>query len=119
MAHGLHDDFKMPVLGIVLIVWLGAPRRYCTGVVTGHWLIFFSLQGPILFLEDTLKEWGVRNGIRLPKFVSIPLTLYIFLRMADWGFFPPILEVTDIGKVAAIRVYENFSAVSPLTYLGI
>ena len=97
--------------------WVLTSRRYSVGIVTGHWLLFFSLQAPLLFLEDVVKEWGAHRGIKLPKIVSIPITLFLILIMTDVRLLSPILDVTDIGKVVAIRVWEN--VISPLKLLSL
>lgn len=60
---------------------------------TGEWLIFFSLQGPIVVLEAIIRRWGRAQGLRPPpRLVAVPYTLLTLLIIAHFYFFPPAIS---------------------------
>lgn len=81
---GLHATFVFSGLWHMLIFY------FATGLVTPHWLAFFSLQGPIMAAEAVLKHVCVgRWGVALPPLVSVPLTNLLLIVVARPLFFGP------------------------------
>ena len=60
--------------------------------MTGQWLLFFSLQGPLLAAESLLLKAAARLGIQPPPWVGIPITLSVLLLFGHWFFFPPAIN---------------------------
>jgi hypothetical protein len=49
--------------------------RYVQGYVTGKWLLFFSMQGPLVLGEHAVHAALKRAGVPLPSALMIPITL--------------------------------------------
>jgi hypothetical protein len=62
---------------------------YATGMVTYHWLAFFTLQGPIMVVEAVLKQYAKAVGFKLPYAVSVFLTNFLLILVARPLFFGP------------------------------
>lgn len=62
---------------------------YATGLVTYHWLAFFTLQGPIMVVEAVLKHYAKAAGFKLPYAVSVFLTNFLLIVVARPLFFGP------------------------------
>jgi hypothetical protein len=63
---------------------------YLRGTVSGYWITFFTVQGPLLVFESIGRRWMKLRGIAISKFFSIPLTLGILLVLGDLLFFPGV-----------------------------
>ena len=74
-------------------------RRYFLGWCPGKWLVFFSVQGPLLALEALVKAAGKRMGVKLPVLLAIPCTLGILLLLADKYFIPPVVDTGLVDLV--------------------
>lgn len=62
---------------------------YATGLVTHHWLLFFSVQAPIMVAETTLKHFAKKAGFALPVPVAVFLTNFLLIVVARPLFFGP------------------------------
>jgi hypothetical protein len=62
---------------------------YATGLLTYHWLAFFSVQAPILSLEAILIKWCKGKQLMLPRFAAIFLTNFLLIVVANPLFFGP------------------------------
>lgn len=72
--------------------------------MTGHWLVFFSMQAPILVMEAFLKKYAKKKGVSIPTWLSVCLCLSGMLGVADLFFYPPIYRTDlDLRVVNAIR----------------
>ena len=62
---------------------------------TGHWLVFFSLQGPLVILESYVKR---HCGFRLPRWCQIVATISLLMLLGHFFFFPPAhtAELDDV-----------------------
>lgn len=77
---------------------------YLTGRMTGHWLLFFSMQAPLLAVESELRREMKRRGWHVPIWAAVPLTLSFLLLLADWLFFPPcFITKLDMRVTDSIR----------------
>jgi hypothetical protein len=72
---------------------------YLRGRVSGYWLTFFTLQGPLLVLESVARRWLRVQGTVVPKFLSIPLTLGLILTLGDLFFFPDVVRMGIAGQI--------------------
>lgn len=70
-------------------VWHALIFYYATGLVTYHWFTFFSIQAPIMAVEAVLVKWAKRRGLLLPRAVSIFLTNFLLIVVANPFFFGP------------------------------
>jgi len=66
---------------------------YLRNRVSGYWLAFFTLQGPIVILESACRKVFQQRGLMVPSAISVPITLGAMLLIADWLFFPDIVEM--------------------------
>jgi len=55
---------------------------------TGHWLAFFSLQGPLVILESYVKK---HCGFKLPRWCQVLTTISLLLLVGHYFFFPPVI----------------------------
>lgn len=62
---------------------------YATGLVTHHWLVFFSVQAPIMVAETALKHFAKKAGFALPVPVAVFLTNFLLIVVAQPLFFGP------------------------------
>ena len=83
-------------------------HRYLTGQMTGHWLVFFTLQGPLVTLEGYLKRLGRQHNLQVPRWVSIPATYVVLLYLADLYFFPPVF-VTGLADRITTSLLQTLS----------
>ncbi|KAK9830467.1 hypothetical protein WJX72_011911 [[Myrmecia] bisecta] len=72
---------------------------YIMGVATWKWLIYFSIQGPLVLVEIMLKRAAKRRNSRLPAWASIPLTWVVLIWVAHHFFFPPTTETGLADRV--------------------
>ncbi|KAL4516762.1 hypothetical protein Ndes2526A_g05296 [Nannochloris sp. 'desiccata'] len=63
---------------------------YLRGRISGYWLTFFTVQGPLLVFESTGRRWMKLRGVAVPRVLSIPLTLGILFTLGDLLFFPSV-----------------------------
>ena len=61
---------------------------YLRGRVSGYWAAFFSVQGPLVVAEAGGRQWMKRRGLRIPRWLAVPLTLGTLLALGDLLFFP-------------------------------
>jgi hypothetical protein len=80
---GTHATFFFSGLWHLLIFY------YATGLVTYHWVTFFTVQGPIMVAETVLKHYAKRAGLRLPYAASVFLTNFLLIVVARPLFFGP------------------------------
>lgn len=78
-----HATFAFSGLWHMLIFY------YATGLVTYHWPLFFSVQAPIMVAETVLKLYARRLGLKLPTAVSVSLTNFLLIVVAQPLFFGP------------------------------
>lgn len=62
---------------------------YATGLVTYHWITFFTVQGPIMVAETALKAYAKKVGFKLPYPVSVFLANFLLIVVARPLFFGP------------------------------
>lgn len=62
---------------------------YATGLVTYHWLTFFTVQGPIMVAETLLKHYAKKAGFKLPYPVQVFLANFLLIVVARPLFFGP------------------------------
>ena len=72
---------------------------YLRGRVSGYWLAFFGLQGPIIIFESVTRRWLKSRNISISSFIAIPLTLGLMLMMGHMLFFPDIARMGIIDQV--------------------
>ena len=78
---------------------------YLRGRISGYWLAFFSVQGPLVIAESFARRLLRARCIGgVPKFISIPATLGLLLTLGDLLFFP---DVTRMGIVS--QILKNLS----------
>ncbi len=75
--------------------------RYMMGIHTHNWawLTFFSIQVPFMALETVGKKVMKQQHMRLPRWLSILMTMAVLLFLADTFFFPPCLETGLADRV--------------------
>ena len=79
---------------------------YLRGRVSGYWLAFFSVQGPLLVAESVGRRWLRTKKIVIPQFLAIPVALGVMLTVGDVLFFP------DIVRMGIVRdVVDNLTAI--------
>jgi hypothetical protein len=78
---------------------------YLRGRVSGYWLAFFTVQGPVLLVESLGRRWLKLRGMAMPSFLSIPLTLGILLTLGDLLFFPDVTRMGIAGQIVQ-NLYE-------------
>lgn len=64
---------------------------------------FFVLNGAAAILEGALRR---KTRLRLPKYVSTPLTITFVLVTAIWFFYPPLIDSGTADK--AIGEFQYF-----------
>ena len=57
-----------------------------------RWFVFFSLQGPLLALENEVRKWAKPRSIQVPKPVAILFTCSMLMWLGDALFFYPAVE---------------------------
>ena len=86
---------------------------YLRGRVSGYWLAFFSLQGPIIVLESLARRIARLYKIRVPNFVAVPLTIGALLLLGDAFFFYDInrmgIPAQVVGNIHATLVRGSLS----------
>ena len=87
-------------------------HRYMSGQMTGHWLVLFAVQGPLVTLERSVKQAGRRHNVELPHWVSTPLTIAALSYLADLFFFPPAF-ITGVAYTGAAGLLRNMSTAFP------
>ena len=87
---------------------------YLRGRLSGYWMAFFTLQGPLLFIESMGRRWLKKRKILVPTFVAIPVALGVLLTLGDLFFFPDIVRmgIADqvVGNLYKILVPQNAAA---------
>lgn len=78
---------------------------YLRGTVSGYWLAFFTVQGPLLVAESIGRRWLKLRGIAVPKVLSIPLTLGTLLLLGDTLFFPGVRS-NGVADQVVHNLYE-------------
>lgn len=71
---------------------------YFRGRLSGYWLAFFVLQGPLVVMESLLRYKFRQLGVKpIPKLIAIPLTMLSLLMMGHLLFFPDVerMGLTD------------------------
>jgi hypothetical protein len=61
--------------------------------VSGYWLAFFMLQGPLVIGDSVARRWLRVRGWTVPRPVATVLTLGLLLAMGDALFFPDIVRM--------------------------
>jgi hypothetical protein len=69
--------------------WHALIFYYATGLITPHWFVFFSVQAPIMAIEAILIKWAKSRQLMLPRPVSIFLTNFLLIVVANPLFFGP------------------------------
>ena len=67
--------------------------------VEWRWFLFFSLQGPLLALENELRKWAKGRGIVVPRPLAMLLTCSLLLLLGDSLFFYPAVHSGLADKV--------------------
>jgi hypothetical protein len=75
---------------IILRVLIGNGASNAS-VWTLEWLLYFTLQGPMLLLEAAALK-PVLERIHAPVVVRVLITLAAQLLLASWLFFPPAVR---------------------------
>ena len=57
-----------------------------------RWFVFFSLQGPLLALENEIRKRAKPHSIEVPKLVAILFTCSMLMWLGDSLFFYPAVE---------------------------
>lgn len=78
------------------------------------WLIFFSMQAPIIAAETAIRQQLKRHHIQLPLLVRMPLTIGILLAIADNFFFPPVF-LSGLADHVVELMQQNIDGVLSLT----
>ena len=60
--------------------------------VEWRWYVFFSLQGPLLAVENEARKWAKGKGIEVPRPLAILLTCGLLLLLGDSLFFYPAVQ---------------------------
>ena len=79
----LQATFAFSAIWHVLIFY------YNTHIWTWHWFAFFSLQAPIIIVESLMIRAATARGFSLPRPVSIFLTNFLLIVVANPLFFGP------------------------------
>eukprot|EP00890_Picochlorum_soloecismus_P005095 jgi/Picsp_1/5587/NSC_02946-R1_protein len=82
---------------------------------SGYWLTFFAVQGPCIVLEWYLKR--LTAPYKLPRTISIPLTLSLLFTLAHYLFFPDIFRM-GIPQEITRNVADAYAAILPASVLG-
>lgn len=69
--------------------WHALIFYYNTGLWTWHWFAFFTVQAPIATAESLLIKAATKAGWQLPRGVSIFLTNFLLIVVANPLFFGP------------------------------
>jgi D-alanyl-lipoteichoic acid acyltransferase DltB (MBOAT superfamily) len=86
---------------------------YVCGRFSGSWLMFFTLQGPLLVLESLGRRYMRQNKMmpligmlnKIPHWLRILITLSVLLTLGDWYFFPHVLAM-GIPQNVASKLYD-------------
>ena len=79
-------------------------RWYMTNRISYEWLLFFTVQGPVMALEKPLKKWARGLGFELHPWVSPLAVLMVLGVMADLWFWPVVTDEVLLGHCkAALR----------------
>lgn len=65
---------------------------YLTGGLSGRWMLFFTLQGPLLVLEALLGAAASKAGVRVPRPLAILATLTVLQSLAGPLLFADMLR---------------------------
>lgn len=79
------------------------------------WLTFFSVQVPLMALEAMGKKLMKQNNLRLPRWLSISLTMAVLLWLADAFFFPPALD-TGLADRVVDTIKRNASQLAGIFF---
>ncbi|KAI3430491.1 hypothetical protein D9Q98_005086 [Chlorella vulgaris] len=64
---------------------------HLTRRLSGHWMLFFTMQGPLLLVEAWLRQLCRQAGIRLPLVVRIVCATTVLHWCAQLLFFPDLV----------------------------
>jgi hypothetical protein len=79
-------------------------RWYITNRIGYEWLLFFTLQGPVMALEKPLKRRARALGFELHPWVSPLAVLMVLNVMADLWFWPAVTDKVVVGRcISALR----------------
>lgn len=94
--------------------------RYLMGQHSRHWgwLIFFSIQGPIVAIENVIKRQLKQNRIQLPWLLRVAMTIAALLTVADKYFFPPVVGSGLADHVVELMKQNVEGVVSLMTRTG-
>ena len=103
IRRGLGTCAAFVVSGILHEIFI----LYFRSRLSGFWMAFFSLQGPLLVLESFLRsKWRALGGRNIPNALAVPWTILLLLFMGHVLFFPDIerMGLTDdaVENLAAI-----------------
>ena len=76
---------------------------------------FFSLQGPLLALENEIRKWAKPRSIEVPKPAAILFTCSMLMMLGDALFFYPAVESGLAGRIVGSLsetyggLYESFA----------
>ena len=76
--------------------------------VSGGWLVFFSMQGPMLAVESVLRRWLRKSKREVPLWAAIPMTWSVLLAAAHLFFFPPPVE-SGLADAVVSRLGETYA----------
>lgn len=82
------------------------------------WLLFFSIQGPIVAIENVIRQQLKQNRIQLPWPLRVAMTIAVLLTVADKYFFPPVVLSGLADHVVDIMKQNVEGAVSLITRTG-
>ncbi|KAL4439034.1 hypothetical protein ABPG77_006971 [Micractinium sp. CCAP 211/92] len=79
---------------------------YMTGRLSGRWMLFFSLQGPLLVIEAQLAAAARRAGLRVPRPLAILATLTVLQSLAGPLLFADMLKA-DLPRRVLHQVWPG------------
>ena len=86
--------------------------------VSGGWLCFFAMQGPMLAVESVLKRWMRKGKREVPLWAAILLTWSVLLAAAHLFFFPPPVE-SGLADAVVSRLGETYARLWPCAQAGV
>ena len=89
--------------------------RYLVGYHTAgwSWLVFFSMQAPLVAVETALRHLFKQKSIMVPHAVSVALTIAVLLATADVLFFPPVVD-SGLADHVVESIKSNFESLITL-----
>ncbi len=74
---------------------------------TFEWLLFFTLQGPLVILEAVIRHYAP-----LRSYIALPLSLLTLLLFGGWLFFPPAVR-TGLDARVVDAIMRSVAALAP------